>query len=214
MPTPTTTPATPRPTRSRAGGYAKGRARRLQIIDAATELYAEQGYRGTSLRDVAARAGLSHPGLLHHFPTMEALLLAVLEHRDAEDVERFALAEAHGVEALQRLVELAEWNQARPGIVELFVVLSAEATAPDHPAHPYFTHRYELAVATTTQAFVAARGAGRLRDDVDPDVAGHRVVALMDGLQVQWLYRRDAVDMAAELRDAIDGLLLEPLPRA
>ncbi|MGC5166783.1 TetR family transcriptional regulator [Luteimicrobium sp. DT211] len=212
MPTTTAAPATPRPG-TRSGGYAKGRARRRQIIDAAIALYAEQGYRGTSLRDVAARAGLSHPGLLHHFPTMEALLLAVLEHRDAEDTERFALAEHHGVESLRRLVDLAAWNQARPGIVELFVVLSAEATAPDHPAHDYFVARYDLAVSSATEALTVARDRGELRDGVDPAVAGHRIIALMDGLQVQWLYRRDAVDMAAELRDAIDGLLRTPLPR-
>nr|WP_284295039.1 TetR/AcrR family transcriptional regulator [Luteimicrobium album] len=181
-------------------------------MDAATELYAEQGYRGTSLRDVAARAGISHPGLLHHFPTMEALLLAVLEHRVAEDVARFGLGAGRGVEALRRLVDLAAWNQARPGIVELFVVLSAEATAPDHPAHAYFTARYDAAAETIATAFADAQEAGQLRGDVDPDVAAHRVVALMDGLQVQWLYRRDAVDMAGELRDAIDGLLRDPLP--
>src|SRR4051794_13431713 len=71
-------------------GYAKGRAKRQDILDQATALFGEAGYRGTSLREIAARCGLSHPGLLHHFPTKESLLLAVLEHRDAEDQVRIS----------------------------------------------------------------------------------------------------------------------------
>ena len=50
-------------------GYAKGRAKLRDILDQATALFGEAGYRGTSLREIAARCGISHPGLLHHFPT-------------------------------------------------------------------------------------------------------------------------------------------------
>lgn len=200
-----------RPGTARPGGYAKGRARRAQIIAAATELYAEQGYRGTSLRDVAARAGISHPGLLHHFPTMEALLLAVLEHRDAQDTEQFALEQVRGIDGLRLLVELATLNATRRGIIELYVVLSAEATAPDHPAHDFFARRYALTVRGTAENLRQAREDGELREGVDPDVAARRIVALMDGLQVQWLYHPESVDMAAELRAVLDGLLRTPL---
>nr|MYU47886.1 TetR family transcriptional regulator [Streptomyces sp. SID7803] len=66
-------------------GYAKGRAKREEILDQAMAMFGEAGYRGASLRVIATRCGISHPGLLHHFPTKESLLLAVLEHRDAVD---------------------------------------------------------------------------------------------------------------------------------
>ena len=58
----------------------KGDRRRTQIMDAAVKLFGEVGYRSTSLRDIATRVGITHPGLLYHFNSKEDLLLAVLAH--------------------------------------------------------------------------------------------------------------------------------------
>jgi AcrR family transcriptional regulator len=178
-------------------GYAKGRAKRRDILDQATALFGEAGYRGTSLREIAARCDLSHPGLLHHFPTKESLLLAVLEHRDEVDQERVSAGGPRGAAALLRLVELVALNATRRGIVELFTVLSAEATAADHPAHHYFVERYRTLVAELTTAYAQARASGNLRPGVDPEPAARELVALMDGLQIQWLLDDTSVDMAA-----------------
>jgi AcrR family transcriptional regulator len=56
----------------------RGEARAERILDAAEELFAERGYRGTALRDVAARAGLRTPSLYNHFPSKQSLYAAVL----------------------------------------------------------------------------------------------------------------------------------------
>ena len=66
------------------GEYAKSRARRQEIIDAAVEVFATVGYHKGSLRDVADRVGMSQAGLLHHFPSKEHLLQAVLTWRDED----------------------------------------------------------------------------------------------------------------------------------
>ena len=178
-------------------GYAKGRAKRRDILDQATALFGEAGYRGTSLREIAARCGISHPGLLHHFPTKESLLLAVLAHRDEVDQERIAVGDPTGAEALRRLADLAALNATRRGIVELFTVLSAEATAADHPAHGYFVDRYHRIVGEIEAAYVKARADGDLRPGVEPAQAARELVALMDGLQIQWLLGDPSLDMAA-----------------
>lgn len=189
-------------------GYANGRARRQLILDEATTLFGEVGYRSASLREIAARVGLSHPGLLHHFPAKQALLLAVLEHRDEVDAERFGLDRLHGVELLRHMADLVAFNATRPGIVELYCVLSAESTAPDHPAHDFFVARYAHSVGQCVGGFEGALAAGLLRPGIDPDAAGRAFVALMDGLQVQWLLDRDSVDMAAVLRATLAELLM------
>ena len=173
-------------------GYAKGRAKRREIIDQATAMFGEVGYRGASLREIAARCGISHPGLLHHFPTKESLLLAVLEHRDDVDIEWLETDNRDGVTTLRHLVELVALNATRRGIVELYAVLSAEATSADHPAHAYFQDRYRRALDTAISAYARAAEEGALRAGVDPGqllqgqaerevVAAHAAVLLREG---------------------------------
>ncbi|WP_066586747.1 TetR/AcrR family transcriptional regulator [Cellulomonas timonensis] len=188
-------------------GYAKGRARRQQILDEAMALFGDVGYRAASLREIAARAGISHPGLLHHFTSKESLLLAVLERRDETDSAQFDLTASSGAEVLRHMLDLADYNATRPGIVELSCVLAAEATSPDHPAHEFFTDRYERAVRLCIDAFEEARDAGQLNSDVDPEHAARSFIALMDGLQVQWLLDREGVDMAGTLRQHLSRQL-------
>lgn len=191
-------------------GYAKGRATREDILVAATALFGEVGYTSASLREIAARVGISHPGLLHHFPSKEALLAAVLQRRDdadAADVHADVEAGAGYVDALLRLVER---NVARPGIVELFTVLSAEATSAEHPAHEYFQGRYARVLRSVRDDLDRSGASGRLRAGVEPDAAARLLVAVMDGLQVQWLLEADApdrVDMVAAVRQFHDVLV-------
>jgi AcrR family transcriptional regulator len=58
--------------------------RRLLIEEAATALFAERGYAGTTLEEIAARAGVTKPLLYQHFPSKKELHFALLaQHRDA-----------------------------------------------------------------------------------------------------------------------------------
>lgn len=188
-------------------GYAKGRAKRVEILNQAMAMFGEVGYRGASLRVIATRCGISHPGLLHHFPTKQSLLLAVLEHRDEVDGQWLSLGGPRGVDRLRRLVGLAALNAERRGIVELFSVLAAEATSTGHPAHTYFVERYRTSVLTTAVSYREARDEGALRAGIAPDEAAQQLIALMDGLQIQWLLSGCATDMAGVLRAHVQAQL-------
>ncbi len=199
-------PASAHPPQPR--GYAKGRATRRLVLDEAMALFGEVGYRGASLREIAARCGISHPGLLHHFPTKEALLLAVLEHRDVVDTRELDFQTVRGVDRLTRMADLVELNATRRGIVELYCVLSAEATAADHPAHDHFVARYVHSVDLCAEGYAQADEDGALLPGIDPRRAGRQLVALMDGLQVQWLLDPAGVDMAGDIRAHLAGQLI------
>jgi AcrR family transcriptional regulator len=64
------------------GAYAKGTAKREQILQQAIEVFGRFGFHATSMREIAKECGLSQAGLLHHFPTKETLLLALVEERE------------------------------------------------------------------------------------------------------------------------------------
>jgi AcrR family transcriptional regulator len=194
-----------------APGYAKGRRRREQIITAAAAVYADAGYHGASLREIAKRAGISHAGLIYYFPNREALLAAVLERRDQEDAARSRPHEPVGIGGVRHLLDLAAHNARHPGIVELYVRLAAEAIASEHPAHDYFTRHYRDVRDYAHSSFAALAAGGQLREGVDPRAAAAGFVALMDGLQVQWLTDPDQVDLVGPLRFYLLQVLTVPL---
>jgi AcrR family transcriptional regulator len=193
----------------RAGDSLKGQIRREDILTAAVAVYGEAGYHGSSLRAVAKRAGITHAGLLYYFPTKEALLAAVLERRDAEDSVRERLDAPPGRAVLRHFLALAEYNVTHPGIVDLYSRLAAEAVAADHPAHDYFQRHYRLARDAAYESFRVLAEVGELRGD--PETAALTFIALMDGLQVQWLTMPDDVDLVGSLRHYLDSVLTEPL---
>src|SRR3954447_16209039 len=158
------TAITPRP----RGEYAKTPARREQILTAAVEVFSAAGFHKGSLRDVAERAGLSQAGVLHHFPSKNRLVEAVLTWRDDESRQRIGGHDT-GLAKLRGLIELVEYNQRKtPELAELYATLSAEATSADHPVHDYFAARYAWVVEYTREAFEGTAAAGQLRPGVDP----------------------------------------------
>jgi AcrR family transcriptional regulator len=190
------------------GSYAKSEQTRATILDAALEVFALGGYRAGSLRDIAAKVGMSEAGLLHHFSSKSGLLAAVLERRDDLARQFVPPHPGDGIQAMQGLIALARFNASEPGVVELYCTLSAEATTPGHPAHEYFVRRYETTRATLTEAFADLDARGLLRPGFTPELAAHSAVAIMDGLQVQWLMDRSVIDMAQELKQHIELLTL------
>jgi AcrR family transcriptional regulator len=189
------------------GEYAKSAQRRQQIVDAAVEVFSLAGYRKGSLRDVADKVGLSLAGLLHHFPSKEHLLEAVLTWRDEVTAKQMGDPLPEGLDFLRALVQTAEYNASTPELVELHVIVSAEGTSADHPVRGYFVGRYAWVYDFTRRAFERTAEAGQLQPGTDCASAARTLIALMDGLQIQWLLDREAVDMAADLRRYLQPLL-------
>jgi AcrR family transcriptional regulator len=188
------------------GGYAKGRERRDAILVAANEVFATRGFRGASLATIAKRVGMSEPGLLHHFASKEELLLELLKLRDQHDDERIAEARAAHAHVLDVLLELCRQNEERPGIVRLFTILAAESVDDDHPAHAWFLARYGERRRVLVERLSDAQREGTVDADLDPASVASQILAMFDGLQLQWLLDPEAVDMTAVFEDFLARL--------
>ncbi|MFJ2950554.1 TetR/AcrR family transcriptional regulator [Streptomyces sp. NPDC087226] len=189
----------------------EARRRQRDILDIAMDTFAARGYHNASLAEIAERAGLTQAGVLHYFRSKALLLTSVLELRDRTDIEQLGAERPQGLAFLRHLVDTARRNAEREGIVRLYAVLSAESVTDDHPAQTYFRDRYTGLRDFVTDALVEACGLseadrGRARD------AACAVIAVMDGLQVQWLLDPGSVDMAASTDLVITSLLATLAP--
>ncbi|SDO41542.1 DNA-binding transcriptional regulator, AcrR family [Nakamurella panacisegetis] len=207
----TPVPARRGPGRPRGGD---GDRTRSNLLDAAVEQFAAAGFRGTSLGKIAERAGLSQAGLLHHFPSKLHLLAEVLRRRDEMDGKDLALRGPgkSGWDRFELLVELVRVNAERPGLVQLYTTMAGEAIEPDHPARAWLQDHLMATTATLTEALHEGQAAGTVRADAPVDRIVQMTIAVLDGLQIQWLALppgedgRPAIDMVADVREWVDTL--------
>ncbi|MFD2340383.1 TetR/AcrR family transcriptional regulator [Clavibacter michiganensis subsp. tessellarius] len=164
--------------------------RRELIIEAAARQVSERGYNSFTLSQLAADCGITRAGIEHHFASKEEVLVAVLRHRDETDEGVMGPAPAGSVTAdaaWAALDALVRRNAERREIVRLYAILGAEALDPAHPAHAYFAER-----AVEARRWIAALASAW---HPDPDDFAVEVLAILDGLQLQWL-RDPALDLA------------------
>lgn len=197
-----TTGADPRPRpvqrgrgRPRGGGGTETRER---ILAAAAALFAASGYRATTMVAVAEAAALSQTGLLHHFPDKERLLAEVLDRRDRLDAEAIGDTPGRGWDRFDELLRLVERNTAQPGIVRLFTALEGEAIDADHPAHDWLRQHHRQAAEMIGGWLAEAIEDGTAAPDTPVDRIVRLTIAVMDGLQVQWLMDPEGVDMVGD----------------
>jgi AcrR family transcriptional regulator len=186
------------------GPYAKTAAVRRRVLEACVDAFGETGFYGATMKDIAKRAGISHTGLLHHFPRKEDLLLGVLALRDERGTEFLQSAKvldpaADPVEILDGMIAVIVDNELQPGLMELHCVVSGEATSADHPAHAYYADRYRNLRRFYAETFTALAERG-LPLAIDPETLATMTVSLINGLQAQWLFDRDTVKVETAIR--------------
>lgn len=194
----------------RRGSYAKGVAKREEILTRALEVIAREGYSGASVKELADAVGLSQAGLLHYFGSKEELFTEILRKRDEVDSAAFGLA-AEGSATHDDIragyLAVIGHNAEVPGLVQLYARLSVDAADPQHPAHQFFVERGEALRGVFAEVVARRQQAGEITDRIAPDTLARIFQAVADGLQVQFMLEPD-VDMAATVAALFD--VLEP----
>ncbi|GAA1973246.1 TetR/AcrR family transcriptional regulator [Microbacterium pumilum] len=168
------------------GSYAKGVARRQEILDRAIEVFARRGADRTSMRAIAQEVGVTHAALAHYFGSLEELLVEVYRESERQNnARRPADPDANPVEMMRRS---AADNREVAGLVQLYSTLVASALEDGHPAASEFaTTRFARIREGLADRVRQNQSVGRIRADLDPEAVAALVIAASDGLQTQWL---------------------------
>lgn len=188
---------------ARRGSYAKGIAKREEILETALAVIAQSGYKNTSVRELADAVGLSQAGLLHYFTSKDELFAEILRKRDEADIAKYS--NTPDVSIFESIRNVVAHNAEVAGLVKLYVQLSSDAVQPDHAAHQFFVQRQRAFREELESNIRDSQASGLTRADVDPAKVATMTLALADGLQSQWLLDPE-MDMAAHI-DAFLALL-------
>jgi AcrR family transcriptional regulator len=162
---------------------AKGEDRKQRILAVAQRLLTRNGWRATTLAQIAGEAGVTPAGLLHHFESKEQLLHAVLDARDLDD-------ESHADRAgdlLTQISQVAERFNRAPELLSTFTVLLVESILPDTPLHDRMLARQQTATDIVAAAIRRGQVDGSYRTDIDPAVKAVEILAFIHGMETLWL---------------------------
>lgn len=185
--------------------------RRQQILEAGTRLIGLQGYNGLTIQELAKKCGLTNGGLLYYFSSKEQLLVAILEERDRHEaaiihadleIEHAGARTAYYAprSVLQVFRAIVGRSVAQPELLRFHTVLRAEALNPEHPAYQFFLRREAMVLGAFTKIL-----AGHANDAAR---SARQTLALIEGLEQQWL----RADMEFDLMTEFDAAIVAILP--
>lgn len=204
--------------------------RREQILEAALDVFAEEGFDGATTKEIAARADVTHGLIYFYFPSKEELFNAAFEHQAQSDFARLDFADAcvggeppeqvlRGV--VVRLLDVLGSPRSMR-ITRMMMRMSAnrepgtqgggksDAGHGGHgPAHEVMLKRTQAILTSLTECLKVQMACGALRS-MDPGLAaelllGSIVVTMVRRFKSQAAGAGDALT-SDELADAITGL--------
>lgn len=183
--------------------------RRSQILQAALACFSRKGYYNTTMRDIQAEAGLSKGGVYHHFGSKEELFMSLFEHWLAGIEAGLEAIYSTDVSATEKLTFIAQAtgqllaNSADflPVQMEFWAYMLHNEAVRER--FKQFFARYRAALGK-----IIAQGIeqGEFRT-VDPEQAASLALAAYDGLVLQWVVDREAVDWPALGDLLVDGFI-------
>ncbi|MDX1995446.1 MAG: TetR/AcrR family transcriptional regulator [bacterium] len=154
--------------------------KRLQILDSAETLFAERGYDGVSVREIALMVKLNHTTLYHHFPKGKEQMYVEVMERTFER-HRAGMSEAiaqAGDDLTQQLYAVVDWLVAQPPL-DMSRMQQADARSLEaDTAHRLMSLAYEAMTTPLNGALEQAYTAGKIAW-IDVSMASMALVTLV-----------------------------------
>jgi AcrR family transcriptional regulator len=184
------------------------RRREAEIAAGAIPLFLEKGFHGTSIREIAAAAGLSMGGLYEYISSKDDVLSLVYRQMTSPFAETLDDPAGTDLTELITAVLVASWERSKD-----VQILYRETVALDA------NHRDQLA---TTERSHAQRIAGAIQTGVErgelvcdePLLVGHMVMFLAAFMPLRsWITRADGIEASDQTARAIADLIVNGLRR-
>jgi len=192
---------------------------RDQLLEGAIECLRTKGYARTTTRDIAAAANANLASIGYHFGSKEALLNQDILRACEQRTNRLGEAAFAGQDASPLGQMAASWvamlnsfEELRPILVGLIDAAAQSAWSDDlrrELAAHYRVSREQVALMVRQSLGERVEQAG-----VDPKVVGSFLIAVCDGLVLQWLIDPDETPRGEELISSLGAALAQALPHA
>ncbi|WP_331729285.1 TetR/AcrR family transcriptional regulator (plasmid) [Streptomyces sp. NBC_01003] len=155
---------------------------RLQVLEAAATLFDQRGYAGTSIKNVAEQVGMTKGAVYFHYPTKEALTIAVVEAHYARWPSLLKASQSKGLGSLDTLIDLLD--QTAVAFQDDPIVRGGARLQMEQPLPPgTLPTPYVGWIDLLRQLLTEAQEAGELRAGIRPEAAAHTLLATFFGTQ-------------------------------
>ena len=192
---------------------------REQLLEGAIECLRTKGYARTTTRDIAAAANANLASIGYHFGSKEALLNQAILRACEQWTNRLGEAAFAGEDksplgqmAASWVAMLNSFEELRPILVGLIEAAAQSAWSDDlrqELAAHYRVSREQVALMVRQSLGEGVEEAG-----VDPKVVGSFLIAVCDGLVLQWLIDPDETPRGEELISSLGAALAQAMPQA
>jgi AcrR family transcriptional regulator len=197
------------------GRLVRGRRSRLRIREAARELFRERGFDATTLRAIAARAGMGASSIYRHIRSKEELLVEELAELQEEAWIRFRALGSQGHTARERVRKFLDTeHELMLGDPDLTIIALRATTHPGQRVSRRVLALQDRTVGLVTEILQAARTRGELDREVDPLVAARTITHITSGARIAWANGLLSADACRSAIDSGVDLLFRGLERS
>jgi AcrR family transcriptional regulator len=183
---------------------AENLSRRKAVVVAMIEMLHVKPFHQATTEEVADRAGISLAELRVHFPTDTGLMLAAVDRWNITRMQPIMpLLASHGTVAF--LHGIVASTMRDPALPRFLIALVNVAATPDDPAAPHLQSRWNDFRRLIQESLAKDVEVGREPSTMSPDSGAEQLVAIYEGLQLQFLVRPD-MDLVASFDRAVTRL--------
>jgi AcrR family transcriptional regulator len=170
-----------------------------RLLEAATRLFVTNGYHGTSIADIAEATNLTKGALYSHFVSKSDLLFALIKKWEAQFLDRMIqVVNAANGDAMAKLDRMLSFSAAFAGenreLCLLLTLISAELYGSENEFAKELARLYARFAQFLRGIVEEGKAQGLFDPDLDAFTLANVIIAVHDGILLQWHRSRDLLD--------------------